>query len=183
MLKYYQSLNFLTQKQTLTWSQQMVGPVHRAVVNEGSNWTSCLSDVPVPWTAAVTDLHQICQYLGDLRAHLTSLQKESELQNQWCHVGYVLDFLLFRIYLLLISCYAMVIISMWCIWISQTWTRNQMMSFHSGAKQQSFYNYTLFFIIVVQWVCLFMYNNYNMFCVLIICLYFVNSLKIKFSKQ
>ncbi|KAJ0064971.1 hypothetical protein NL108_000934 [Boleophthalmus pectinirostris] len=45
--------------------------------------------------------------------------KESELQDQWCHVGYVLDFLLFRIYLLLISCYAMVIICMWCIWISQ----------------------------------------------------------------
>ncbi|XP_050933208.1 LOW QUALITY PROTEIN: 5-hydroxytryptamine receptor 3A-like [Lates calcarifer] len=68
--------------------------------------------------AALPELQQICQYLGDLRAHLTSLQKESELQDQWCHVGYVLDFLLFRIYLLLISCYALVIISMWCIWIS-----------------------------------------------------------------
>ncbi|CAJ1060758.1 uncharacterized protein LOC124873912 [Xyrichtys novacula] len=69
--------------------------------------------------ASLPELQQICQYLGDLRAHLTSLQKESELQDQWCHVGYVLDFLLFRIYLLLISCYALVIISMWCIWISQ----------------------------------------------------------------
>ncbi|XP_055020512.1 5-hydroxytryptamine receptor 3A-like [Boleophthalmus pectinirostris] len=65
------------------------------------------------------ELQQICQYVGDLRSHLHSLQKESELQDQWCHVGYVLDFLLFRIYLLLISCYAMVIICMWCIWISQ----------------------------------------------------------------
>nr|XP_046247898.1 5-hydroxytryptamine receptor 3A-like [Scatophagus argus] len=70
-------------------------------------------------TTALPELQQICQYLGDLRAHLTSLQKESELQEQWCHVGYVLDFLLFRIYLLLISCYALVIISMWCVWISQ----------------------------------------------------------------
>ncbi|KAF7667213.1 hypothetical protein LDENG_00071980 [Lucifuga dentata] len=69
---------------------------------------------------AVPELQQICQHLGDLRAHLTSLQKESELQEQWCHVGYVLDFLLFRIYLLLISCYALVIICMWCIWINQT---------------------------------------------------------------
>nr|XP_033477912.1 5-hydroxytryptamine receptor 3A-like [Epinephelus lanceolatus] len=69
-------------------------------------------------TAALPELQQICQYLSDLRAHLTSLQKESELQDQWCHVGYVLDFLLFRIYLLLISCYALVIISMWCVWIS-----------------------------------------------------------------
>ncbi|KAM9831440.1 uncharacterized protein ACB057_018630 [Neosynchiropus ocellatus] len=72
-------------------------------------------------TAAVgaAELQQICQYLGDLRGHLTSLKKESELQEQWCHVGYILDFLLFRIYLLLISCYALVIVSMWCIWISQ----------------------------------------------------------------
>ncbi|XP_061594964.1 5-hydroxytryptamine receptor 3A-like [Cololabis saira] len=69
-------------------------------------------------SASLPELQQICQYLGDLRAHLTSLQKESELQEQWCHVGYILDFLLFRIYLLLISCYAVVIITMWCIWIS-----------------------------------------------------------------
>ncbi|XP_076581984.1 uncharacterized protein LOC143317998 [Chaetodon auriga] len=69
---------------------------------------------------ALPELQQICQYLGDLRAHLMSLQKESKLQDQWCHVGYVLDFLLFRIYLLLISCYALVIISMWCVWISQS---------------------------------------------------------------
>ncbi|KAM8745869.1 uncharacterized protein AB9X84_016935 [Acanthopagrus schlegelii] len=71
-------------------------------------------------TVALPELQQICQHLGDLRAHLTSMQKESELQEQWCHVGYVLDYLLFRIYLLLISCYALVIICMWCIWISQT---------------------------------------------------------------
>ncbi|XP_072294166.1 5-hydroxytryptamine receptor 3A-like [Eucyclogobius newberryi] len=68
---------------------------------------------------SLPELQQICQYVGDLRSHLHSLQKESKLQEQWCHVGYVLDFLLFRIYLLLISCYAMVIICMWCIWISQ----------------------------------------------------------------
>lgn len=79
-----------------------------------------LLPIAVSWTvlAASPELQQICQYLGDLRTHLTSLQKESELQEQWCHVGYVLDYLLFRIYLLLISCYALVIIIMWCIWIS-----------------------------------------------------------------
>uniref|UniRef100_A0A3P8WFN7 5-hydroxytryptamine receptor 3C-like n=1 Tax=Cynoglossus semilaevis TaxID=244447 RepID=A0A3P8WFN7_CYNSE len=87
---------------------------------EVPHWVRVLILKHIANLISVTDLHQICQYLGDLRAHLTSLQKESELQNQWCHVGYVLDFLLFRIYLLLISCYAMVIISMWCIWISQT---------------------------------------------------------------
>lgn len=71
-------------------------------------------------TTAPAELQQICQYLGELRSHLTSLQKESELQEQWCHVGYILDYLLFRIYLLLISCYALVIIIMWCIWINQS---------------------------------------------------------------
>ncbi|KAM6963053.1 5-hydroxytryptamine receptor 3A-like [Aplochiton taeniatus] len=69
--------------------------------------------------AALPELKQICSDLGDLRAHLASLQKENVLQDQWCHVGYVLDFLLFRVYLMLISCYAMVIICMWCIWIRQ----------------------------------------------------------------
>ncbi|XP_037554140.1 5-hydroxytryptamine receptor 3E [Nematolebias whitei] len=71
-------------------------------------------------TISVPELQQICQYLRDLRSHLISMQKENELQDQWCHVGYVLDHLLFRIYLLLITCYAMVIITMWCIWISQS---------------------------------------------------------------
>lgn len=74
----------------------------------------------LPGSAALPELQQICQYLVDLRAHLVSLQKENQLQDQWCHVGYVLDFLLFRIYLLLISCYALVIIAMWCLWISQS---------------------------------------------------------------
>uniref|UniRef100_A0A672J4C5 5-hydroxytryptamine (serotonin) receptor 3A n=1 Tax=Salarias fasciatus TaxID=181472 RepID=A0A672J4C5_SALFA len=80
----------------------------------------CNPSFPVLGISAMPELSQICQYLGDLRAHLTSLQKESELQDQWCHVGYVLDFLLFRIYLLLITFYALVIISMWCVWISQS---------------------------------------------------------------
>ncbi|XP_077573945.1 5-hydroxytryptamine receptor 3A-like [Stigmatopora nigra] len=69
-------------------------------------------------TAAMAELQQICQHLSELRAHLSSMQKENTQQEEWCHVGYVLDFLLFRIYLLLITCYALVIISMWCIWIS-----------------------------------------------------------------
>ncbi|XP_068599610.1 5-hydroxytryptamine receptor 3A [Brachionichthys hirsutus] len=82
----------------------------------------CQTNVQHPSTiaASLPELQQICQYLGDLRSHLVSLQEESKLQDQWCHVGYVLDFLLFRIYLLLISCYALVIISMWCVWITQT---------------------------------------------------------------
>lgn len=70
--------------------------------------------------AVLPELQQICRYLDQLHGHVASLQKESELRDQWCHVGYILDFLLFRIYLLLICCYALVIIFMWCVWISQS---------------------------------------------------------------
>ncbi|XP_072517210.1 5-hydroxytryptamine receptor 3A [Salminus brasiliensis] len=68
---------------------------------------------------AVPELVEICADLRAMRTHLSVLQREERLQDQWCHVGYILDFLLFRIYLMLITCYALVIISMWCIWMYQ----------------------------------------------------------------
>ncbi|XP_036443278.1 5-hydroxytryptamine receptor 3A [Colossoma macropomum] len=66
---------------------------------------------------AVPELVEICADLRAMRSHLNVLQREEKLQDQWCHVGYILDFLLFRIYLIIITCYALVIISMWCIWM------------------------------------------------------------------
>uniref|UniRef100_A0A3B5Q259 Neurotransmitter-gated ion-channel transmembrane domain-containing protein n=1 Tax=Xiphophorus maculatus TaxID=8083 RepID=A0A3B5Q259_XIPMA len=69
----------------------------------GENNTTLDSISSVVDTVSLPELQLICQYLKDLHAHLLSVQKESELLDQWCHVGYVLDFLLFRIYLLLIS--------------------------------------------------------------------------------
>uniref|UniRef100_A0A8C7LF60 5-hydroxytryptamine receptor 3A-like n=1 Tax=Oncorhynchus mykiss TaxID=8022 RepID=A0A8C7LF60_ONCMY len=100
------------------WPEELVQPS----ASRGSTQDD-KADRPNPTSpgvvSSVPELRQICQDLSDLRAHLTSMQKEGVLQEQWCHVGYVLDFLLFRIYLLLISCYAMVIICMWCIWINQ----------------------------------------------------------------
>ncbi|XP_062869425.1 uncharacterized protein LOC134331821 [Trichomycterus rosablanca] len=68
---------------------------------------------------SVPELEEIAECVRAMRSHLTLLQKEDLLQEEWCHVGYVLDFLLFRIYLLLITCYALVIILMWCIWMYQ----------------------------------------------------------------
>lgn len=73
-----------------------------------------------PGAAVLPELQQTCRYLDQLHGHFASLQMESELRDQWCHVGYILDFLLFRIYLLLICCYALVIVFMWCVWISQS---------------------------------------------------------------
>ncbi|KAM8887732.1 5-hydroxytryptamine receptor 3A [Synchiropus picturatus] len=98
---------------------------HRDTSEEVKAWSPAAPAAQQPSSSdesssTPAELQQICQYLGDLRGHLTSLKKESELQEQWCHVGYILDFLLFRIYLLIICCYALVIVSMWCIWISQS---------------------------------------------------------------
>ncbi|KAF4083067.1 hypothetical protein AMELA_G00135780 [Ameiurus melas] len=67
----------------------------------------------------VPELVEISECVRAIRAHLTMLQREEALQDEWCHVGYVLDFLLFRVYLMLITFYAFVIIFMWCIWMYQ----------------------------------------------------------------
>uniref|UniRef100_A0A673GV40 Neurotransmitter-gated ion-channel transmembrane domain-containing protein n=1 Tax=Sinocyclocheilus rhinocerous TaxID=307959 RepID=A0A673GV40_9TELE len=61
-------------------------------------------------TLDVPELRQISQDLREMNTYLSILRKEDHLQNQWCHVGYILDFLLFRIYLLIITGYALVII-------------------------------------------------------------------------
>ncbi|XP_012990464.3 5-hydroxytryptamine receptor 3A [Esox lucius] len=90
-------------------------PVHAPVSHTTSN-NGAVAACQVP---SVPELRQICLHLSDLRAHLLSQQKEDVLLEQWCHVGYILDILLFRIYLIIISCYAMVIVCMWCIWIKQ----------------------------------------------------------------
>ncbi|XP_059424745.1 5-hydroxytryptamine receptor 3A-like [Carassius carassius] len=70
-------------------------------------------------TLDVPELRQISQDLREINTYLNILRKEDHLQNQWCHVGYILDFLLFRIYLLIITGYALVIICMWCVWMNQ----------------------------------------------------------------
>ncbi|XP_023686336.2 5-hydroxytryptamine receptor 3A [Paramormyrops kingsleyae] len=72
-----------------------------------------------PLPLSVPELVQISADLHVMRTHLSSLQKEDALHEQWRHVGYVLDFLLFRIYMLIISLYALVIIVMWCVWYRQ----------------------------------------------------------------
>ncbi|XP_057182429.1 5-hydroxytryptamine receptor 3A [Triplophysa rosa] len=70
-------------------------------------------------TLDVPELRQISQDLRDMHSYLSVLRRQDQLQDQWCHVGYILDFLLFRIYLLIITGYALVIICMWCIWMNQ----------------------------------------------------------------
>ncbi|MBN3298525.1 5HT3A protein, partial [Amia calva] len=92
---------------------------HVAVLSdfgEGQRAEGYLPEVPA--LPMLPELQMISQDLHTMRCHLTSLQKENALLEQWGHVGYILDFLLFRIYLLLISLYALVIICMWCVWFN-----------------------------------------------------------------
>lgn len=70
-------------------------------------------------TLDMPELRQISKDLREMHSYLSILRREDQLQDQWCHVGYILDFLLFRIYLLIITGYALVIICMWCIWMNQ----------------------------------------------------------------
>uniref|UniRef100_A0A667X3Y5 5-hydroxytryptamine (serotonin) receptor 3A n=1 Tax=Myripristis murdjan TaxID=586833 RepID=A0A667X3Y5_9TELE len=77
-------------------------------------------DVPPPSKAQEDKPERLDNCSGPWIIQPRAQEPDSERQDQWCHVGYILDFLLFRIYLLLISCYALVIICMWCIWIHQT---------------------------------------------------------------
>lgn len=90
----------------------LIYPTHFSCVPAVSGSLPALA-MPMP------ELSQICQDVNVIRSHISELQRESAMQDQWCHVGYILDFLLFRTYLFLITCYAFVIICMWCIWINQ----------------------------------------------------------------
>ncbi|XP_056614064.1 5-hydroxytryptamine receptor 3A, partial [Triplophysa dalaica] len=70
-------------------------------------------------TLDVPELRQISRDLRDMHSYFSILRRQDQLQDQWCHVGYILDFFLFRIYLLIITGYALVIICMWWIWMEQ----------------------------------------------------------------
>uniref|UniRef100_A0A672R7M4 Neurotransmitter-gated ion-channel transmembrane domain-containing protein n=1 Tax=Sinocyclocheilus grahami TaxID=75366 RepID=A0A672R7M4_SINGR len=61
----------------------------------------------------------VVQPSQSMSSQQTSTNGETRIDPDWCHVGYILDFLLFRIYLLIITGYALVIICMWCIWMNQ----------------------------------------------------------------
>ncbi|KAM4694322.1 5-hydroxytryptamine receptor 3A-like [Discoglossus pictus] len=58
----------------------------------------------------------ISQNLHRVREMLENQHKEQAQQDEWVQVGYVLDSLLYRLYLIFIGSYAVIIISVWCIW-------------------------------------------------------------------
>ncbi|KAJ1087411.1 hypothetical protein NDU88_000583 [Pleurodeles waltl] len=61
-------------------------------------------------------LEQISQDLLSIRGFLERHQQEREEEGEWVRIGYILDSLLYRLYLSFVAIYAMVIISLWCVW-------------------------------------------------------------------
>ncbi|XP_053316343.1 5-hydroxytryptamine receptor 3A-like [Spea bombifrons] len=71
---------------------------------------NALSPVPERQLATISqNLHTVRKIMED-KNHL-QLQEE-----EWIQVGYILDSLLYRLYLILIGSYAITIISVWCAW-------------------------------------------------------------------
>ncbi|XP_053567914.1 5-hydroxytryptamine receptor 3A-like [Bombina bombina] len=61
----------------------------------------------------------ISQNLRRVREMLESRCQLQEQEEEWVQVGYILDSLLYRLYLICIGSYAIVITSMWCIWYNR----------------------------------------------------------------
>nr|DBA26327.1 TPA: hypothetical protein GDO54_010603 [Pyxicephalus adspersus] len=58
----------------------------------------------------------ISQNLRMVREVLESKQQLQAQEEEWVQIGYVLDSLLYRLYLIFIGSYAIIIISVWCVW-------------------------------------------------------------------
>ncbi|XP_068137397.1 5-hydroxytryptamine receptor 3A-like [Hyperolius riggenbachi] len=66
--------------------------------------------------SAERHLALISQNLRMVRDMLESRQQLQVKEEEWVQVGYVLDSLLYRLYLIFMGSYAIIIISVWCVW-------------------------------------------------------------------
>ncbi|KAM9316578.1 5-hydroxytryptamine receptor 3A-like [Gastrophryne carolinensis] len=58
----------------------------------------------------------ISQNLGVVREMLESKKQLQAQEEEWVHIGNILDSLLYRMYLIFITSYAIILISIWCVW-------------------------------------------------------------------
>ncbi|XP_053316337.1 5-hydroxytryptamine receptor 3A-like [Spea bombifrons] len=58
----------------------------------------------------------ISQNLHKIKEIMEGKNQLKEQEEEWVQVGYVLDCLLYRLYLIFIGSYAIIIISVWCVW-------------------------------------------------------------------
>ncbi|XP_075427007.1 5-hydroxytryptamine receptor 3A-like isoform X2 [Ascaphus truei] len=58
----------------------------------------------------------ISRNLRRVREMLESRRELRDQEEEWVQIGYVLDSLLYRLYLIFIGSYAIIIISVWCVW-------------------------------------------------------------------
>ncbi|XP_072000219.1 5-hydroxytryptamine receptor 3A-like [Engystomops pustulosus] len=65
---------------------------------------------------AERQLALISQNLRMVREMLESRNQLRAQEEEWVQVGYILDSLLYRLYLIFLGSYAIIIISVWCVW-------------------------------------------------------------------
>lgn len=58
----------------------------------------------------------LLQELSSIRHSLEKRDEMREVARDWLRVGYVLDRLLFRIYLLAVLAYSITLVTLWSIW-------------------------------------------------------------------
>lgn len=73
------------------------------------------SPLPPPREASLA-VRGLLQELSSIRHSLEKRDEMREVARDWLRVGYVLDRLLFRIYLLAVLAYSITLVTLWSIW-------------------------------------------------------------------
>lgn len=71
---------------------------------------------PPPPREASLAVRGLLQELASIRHFLEKRDEMREVARDWLRVGYVLDRLLFRIYLLAVLVYSITLVTLWSVW-------------------------------------------------------------------
>ncbi|XP_069053838.1 5-hydroxytryptamine receptor 3E-like [Lepisosteus oculatus] len=66
--------------------------------------------------AMIHNLQKLSQDVEVIRAHLDSQSQYHSTQGEWIQIAYIWDCLLFRLYVLLLLIFTVMIIASWCMW-------------------------------------------------------------------
>ncbi|XP_077341261.1 5-hydroxytryptamine receptor 3A-like [Lithobates pipiens] len=95
-------------------------PCHDKVINtEHKDFSLPVLELLPPEALCPGTERQLALISQNLRMVRQMLESRHQLQaheEQWVQIGYVLDSLLYRLYLIFIGSYAIIIISVWCVW-------------------------------------------------------------------
>ena len=71
---------------------------------------------PPPPREASLAVRGLLQELTSIRHFLEKREESREVAQDWLRVGFVLDKLLFRIYLLAVLAYSVTLVTLWSVW-------------------------------------------------------------------